>query len=148
MPLVIKPIHLPILLALGITLLSQSDARASKTQKRSVGDQLQNHRVSAGQQIANEQHPRSPPALSRIDGFSRRVYMELGKKGWNATATADEFSKEFSVLSARTGGGAGEALSSLVELRMLDLQMSIRHARLMRDVVGILVGNCPLCTPS
>lgn len=146
MPLIIKPIQIPILLVLGITLLAQSDARASKTQKRSVGGQ-QHHRVSGEKLVADEQHPRFPPALSRIDSFSRRVYMELGKSDWNATATANEFSEEFDRLSSRTGGGAGEALSALVELRMLDLQMSIRRARLMRDVVGILVGNCALCIP-
>jgi hypothetical protein len=142
MPFVVKPIHVPILLAMGIALLSQSDAGVSTGRR---------HRHTPAppslQSIAEMGHHSSSPALSRIDSFSRRVYMDLGKLDWNATAVAGEFSDEFAQLSAGTEGGVGVTLSALVELRMLDLQMSIRRARKMRDVVGILVGGCAVCAP-
>lgn len=148
MPFVVKPIHIPILLAVGIALLSQSDARSSKTLKKTVGYHQQNHKVSGMRRIVNKQHPLPSQVLGRIDNFSRRVYMDLGKSDWNATATADVFGAEFAQLNIRTGGVVGEALSTLVELRLLDLQMSVRRARLMRDVVGIMLDNCTLCIPS
>jgi hypothetical protein len=142
MPYVIKPIHVPILLAMGIALLSQSDAGISTGRR---------HRHTTAppslQSVAEMGHHSASPALSRIDSFSRRVYMDLAKLDWNATAVAGEFSDEFAQLTAGTEGGFGATLSALVELRMLDLQMSIRRARLMRDVVGILVGGCAVCAP-
>jgi hypothetical protein len=59
-------------------------------------------------------------------------------RAWNASAMAEGFKSEFDRLSASTGGVVGTALKAIYEMRMLDLQTSLTHARRLRDVLDFL----------
>lgn len=67
--------------------------------------------------------------------FTKNLYKDLGNNAWNNTAAvADKYRPEFLELNQTTAGQLGQTLSSLLEIRMLDLQASVRHARKMRSV--------------
>ena len=51
---------------------------------------------------------------------------------------AEGFKSEFDRLTASTGGAIGTALKAIYEMRMLDLQTSLTHARRLRDVLDFL----------
>lgn len=54
---------------------------------------------------------------------------------------ADKYQGEFDQLDSQTGGRLGETLTALFEVRMLDLQASIRHARKMRQIIDGFTGK-------
>ena len=76
--------------------------------------------------------PLDPDAVVR---FTKNLYKDLGKDWGNSTAVADKYRDKFSRLNATTEGQLGNTLASLFEIRMLDLQTSIKHARKMRSVI-------------
>jgi hypothetical protein len=77
--------------------------------------------------------PLDPDAVVR---FTKNLYKDLGKDwGNNATVVADKYRDKFARLNATTEGQLGNTLASLFEIRMLDLQSSIKHARKMRSVI-------------
>jgi hypothetical protein len=78
---------------------------------------------------------------SNIVQFSKKMYSSMGNqvgRAWNASAMAEGFKSEFDKLSASTGGVVGTALKAIYEMRMLDLQTSLTHARRLRDVLDFL----------
>ena len=80
---------------------------------------------------------------SNIVRFSKKMYSSLGAMAsaglpWNATSLAEGFRVEFDKLSESTNGILGGALKAIYEMRMQDLQISLTHARRMRDVLDVL----------
>ena len=69
--------------------------------------------------------------------FTKNLYRDLGASGEaNYTETViDKYRPRFEQLNVSSDGRFGQALSSLLEMRMLDLQASVRHARRMQTVV-------------
>ena len=67
--------------------------------------------------------------------FSKTLYKELGNNWGNTTIVTDKFRERFRDLNATTDGQLGQTLAALFEIRMLDLQASVRHARKMRSVI-------------
>jgi len=75
--------------------------------------------------------------------FTKNLYQELGDHWGNTTAVTDKYRDEFQDLNASTAGQLGETLSALFEIRMLDLQASVRHARKMRNVIQSFTTTTP-----
>ncbi len=66
--------------------------------------------------------------------FTKNLYKDLGNSWNNTAAVADKYRPEFLELNQTTSGQLGQTLSSLLEIRMLDLQASVKRARKMRSV--------------
>jgi hypothetical protein len=138
----IKPIHIvraPLLFALFLV-LSLSEARVAKSLSKS----FLRHK---GKEHGPPHVPQGVIVGSQIADFSKRMYGELGRVHGNVTHTVREFQGEFEELNTFSSGELANTLSALLEIRLLDLQMSIRHARVMRDAIGVLVGECAQCAP-
>ena len=75
----------------------------------------------------------SQPVASQVLEFSRRLYTESGH-GHNETLSP-ELARDFAELNTLTDGALGGTLTSLFELRLLDLQLSVRHARAILDKI-------------
>jgi len=72
----------------------------------------------------------------RILQFTKRVYRDLGSSiGGDNARIRDKFRDEYNVLDTLTNGKLGPALTSLFEIRLLDLQASIRHTRRMHKIL-------------
>lgn len=86
----------------------------------------------------------SQPTVNKQDAilqFTRKIYKDLGNNMGNVTRTTDKFQGEYDDLDNITDGRLGPALTSLLEIRMLDLQASIRHARRMHRVLDGFMGK-------
>lgn len=86
----------------------------------------------------------SQPAVNKQDlilQFTKKLYKDLGNNMGNITRTTDKFQEEYDELDTITDGRLGPALTSLLEIRMLDLQASIRHARRMHQVLNGFMGK-------
>jgi hypothetical protein len=59
----------------------------------------------------------------------------------NSSRIAEKYRGEFEQLDAHTGGRLGQTLNSLIEIRMLDLQASIRHAKRMHRLIDDFTGK-------
>jgi hypothetical protein len=75
--------------------------------------------------------------------FTKSLYKDLGNSWNNATAVADKYRDKFLALNATTEGQITQTLGTLFEIRMLDLQASVRHARRMREVVSAFTEKPP-----
>ena len=138
--LCIKPYHLPIMVTMAFVLLTQSDARMPRKPRVITGKPQLLHKKTALAHV-------NPGFLapSQVVDFSKRMYKELGgKNSGNITLTSEDFQAEFDQINVLSHGELAKSLSSLFEIRMLDLQLSIRHARKLRDAVDQLVKNSPL----
>ena len=69
--------------------------------------------------------------------FTRSVYDDLGAFD-NVTQTVDKFRDRFLSLNETSDGMVGRVLDTLFELKMLDLQQSIRRAKQMHAVLNNL----------
>jgi hypothetical protein len=93
--------------------------------------------------------PKATPAVSQpivnkqdlILQFTKKLYKDIGNNFGNVTRTTDKFQDEYDELDNITDGRLGPALTSLLEIRMLDLQASIRHARRMHQVLNGFLGK-------
>lgn len=147
----IKPYHLPILVAMAFVLLTQSDARIPKKIRVLPHPQLlhhHNHKKEASDHASPTPSPLESP--ENIVDFTKRMYNELGRDHGNATLVSEAFKSEFDELNSLTDGNFGRSLIELFEIRMMDLQRSIKYARRMRDAVGQLTYDtieCVACTP-
>ena len=87
-------------------------------------------------------HPTAPKLdPDDVVRFTKNLYKELGDHWGNATAISDKYRDQFQNLNASTDGQLGDTLSALFEIRMLDLQASVRHARKMRSVLQSFAGE-------
>ena len=77
---------------------------------------------------------RADPTPSSIIHFSKQLYTYPATQ--NATALADHFRPAFDTLNR--DGALGDSLKIIYDMRLMDLQASIRHARKMKRVIGIL----------
>lgn len=81
----------------------------------------------------------SKPTAEDLVSFTKRIYSALGSiDNYKKTTEelADDFKGEYATLN--WDGSLGEKLEALQEMRLLDLQLSVRHARKMRDLLDIL----------
>ena len=98
--------------------------------------------VSAG--LASSLKPGGPPAKKPeldpqdVVSFTKNLYKDLGASWNNTSDVTDKYKPAFRELDKSTDGALGQTLASLLEIRMLDLQTSVRHARKMRAVVESL----------
>jgi hypothetical protein len=76
----------------------------------------------------------SQPVASQVLEFSKRLYAEIGH-GHNETVSP-ELASDFAELNSLTDGALGGTLTALLELRLLELQHSVRHAREILDIVS------------
>lgn len=74
------------------------------------------------------------PSNSDIVGLSKRIYASLGSK--SAADLAQDFKGEYETLNV--DGLLGPKLDALYEMRLEDLQLSVRHAKKMRDLLDVL----------
>ena len=76
-----------------------------------------------------------------VVGFTKNLYKDLGASWNNTNAVVDKYRPQFAELNQTSDGQLGQTLSSLLEIRMLDLQASVRHARKMRSVFQEFMKN-------
>jgi hypothetical protein len=82
---------------------------------------------------ASHHHP------NKVVLFAKNAYQELGARQGNITLVADLYKGEFDQLNSYTKGQLGDTLSGLFEIRTLDLQNSILHARKMQELIAALL---------
>ena len=123
----LTPRHLPIALALLVTLVLPPATETGLAPSFKI-----NHPTA----------PRLDP--NDVVRFTKNLYKELGDHWGNTTAISDKYRDQFQNLNASTDGQLGETLSALFEIRMLDLQASVRHARKMRSVIQSFSGEKPV----
>ena len=123
----LTPRHLPIALALLVTLVLPPATETG---------------LAPSFKITHPTAPRLDP--DDVVRFTKNLYKELGDHWGNATAISDKYRDQFQNLNASTDGQLGETLSALFEIRMLDLQASVRHARKMRSVLQSFSGEKPV----
>ena len=123
----LTPRHLPIALALLVTLVLPPATETG---------------LAPSFKITHPTAPRLDP--DDVVRFTKNLYKELGDHWGNTTAISDKYRDQFQNLNASTDGQLGETLSALFEIRMLDLQASVRHARKMRSVIQSFSGENPV----
>lgn len=131
----IKPRQLPVLLAVCLLMIAGSDARMPK----------KHHHTGEEVRILHEEKKdqRKPTLPSDVIIFSKNLYSTMGKK--NVTQVVSDFQPEFNELNGHMKGELGQTLGALFEVRMLDLQQSVRHARAMIDAISRLADGAPDC---
>jgi hypothetical protein len=77
------------------------------------------------------------PGNSDIVGLTKRIYASLGSK--EAVDLAQDFKGEYETLNV--DGALANKLDALYEMRLEDLQLSVRHAKKMRDLLDVLEGR-------
>lgn len=152
-----KPLHLPILIAMGLVLfIPIIDARMPKrTRGPSERHELRHHPFHQGGQTteshdSNDGTPSPASEQELITGFSQRMLKEFGELPYpNSTVVASDFQGEFDQLNVYTHGRLLYALTELFEIRLTGLQRAVQHARKMKDAVRKMVsdGSCLFCHP-
>jgi hypothetical protein len=133
--LCIRSYRAPMIVFVSLLLIAVTEARVPKKQ----------HVVGGKARLMR--HVPSPLPSEMVD-FSKRVYSAMGKH--NTTLVASEFRSQFDELNRRTDGELAKTLGAVFEVRLLDLQQSVRHARAMLDVINELsdaATGCVLCPP-
>jgi hypothetical protein len=74
------------------------------------------------------------PNNEDVVSFTERIYSALGTK--KTAELAVDFKGEYATLN--WDGSLSEKLGALQEMRLQDLQLSVRHARKMRDLLDLL----------
>lgn len=74
------------------------------------------------------------PSNSDVVGLSKRIYASVGSKA--PVDLAKDFKGEYETLNV--DGTLGPKLDALYEMRLDDLQRSVRHAKKMRDLLDVL----------
>jgi hypothetical protein len=77
------------------------------------------------------------PSASDIVSFTKRLYSAAGRK--DTLGVVDDFRNEYATLN--WDGTLGGKLEALQEMRLMDLQTSVRHAKKMRDLIALLEEN-------
>ena len=73
---------------------------------------------------------------SAVVDFEKDLYSDLGH-GHSLSSTVEKFKPRYSLLNTLIGGGLQHSLLSLAEMRLIDLQASVRHARRLRKAVEL-----------
>lgn len=78
---------------------------------------------------------KTPEAVQEdIVHFAKDLYKDLGSVGNETDALVDKYRPQFAELNKSSDGQLGQTLSSLAEIRLIDLQASVRHARRLKAV--------------
>ncbi len=131
--LCIKPHHVPVLLIVSLLMIAASDARVPKKHKT----------ISEKARILHEQKKGHSIAPSDVIIFSKNLYASMGHE--NITMVAEDFQSKFDELDQGMNGRLAQTLGTLFEMKLMDLQQSVRHARAMLDVIGRLAYGSPPC---
>lgn len=132
----IKPHYIPVILLISLIMIATSDARMPKKHYPIVENARILHEESHGQK-------KKPGILKDVAVFSKNLYSTMGKK--NTTQIVSDFQPNYDELNKEMKGALGQTLASLFEIRLLDLQQSVRHARAMFDTIGVLANGTPDC---
>jgi hypothetical protein len=73
-----------------------------------------------------------------IADFLKATYKDLGDNNGNTSETVSNRQGEYNKLNAAVNGDLGEILSSVFDIRILELQLSLNHARNMQQVIANL----------
>jgi hypothetical protein len=153
--LCIKPYHLPVLLAVSLVLLSCSDARIPRKPHIGSGPPalLRRHL----KQIPNS----DPNATSSPDAIIFTKHLTSVSPGdihdniTTVTLAVAEgaLQRDFEELNVFTKGLLSNTLSELLEWKLLELQVAVRHARQAKDdfdqmTLAADAVACPLCNPT
>jgi hypothetical protein len=68
--------------------------------------------------------------------FSKKMYSALGSD--TSLNVAKQLLPEYSRLNNTSNGTLGQTLEALIEMRMQDLKLSIKHAKKAREVLDII----------
>lgn len=158
--LCLRPSHLPILLCLSLLLIASTEARVPR-KPHTVGEKpkLMRHGVPPTQAMNEKEGPSPRTTHPRVThdknhlpedmiDLSKRIYSAMGKQ--NTTLVVNEFKPQFDDLNQRSEGELGKTLGAAFEVRLLDLQQSVRHAKAMLEVINELsdaATGCVLCDP-
>lgn len=142
-----KPYHLPIFLAMSFLLLTHSDARVPK-KPHPIAD-----KVRLLHHTNTDSHPTSHTVSpAEVFAFSKRISREAWRH--NTTEVTNDFRREFGRINQATRGDLGNTLTGVFEIRLLDLQHAVRHAKAVVDIMKQLSGEgldpntgCPFCEP-
>jgi hypothetical protein len=150
------------LLCVSLLLLVAAEARVPR-KPHTIGEKpkLMRHGLShpqVGSEKAGESPPtptptpaamgHNKPLPSDMVDFSKRIYRAMGRN--NATLVVNEFKPQFDELNGKTDGELGKTLGAAFEVRLLELQQSVRHAKAMLEVINELsdaATGCILCDP-
>jgi hypothetical protein len=153
------------LLCVSLLLLVAAEARVPR-KPHTIGEKpkLMRHGLShpqSGNEKASESPTLTPtptpaamghnnkPLPSDMVDFSKRIYRAMGRH--NATLVVNEFKSQFDELNGKTDGELGKTLGAVFEVRLLELQQSVRHAKAMLEVINDLsdaATGCILCDPN
>ena len=78
--------------------------------------------------------PSNAPHPTTIVGFYKRLYASAGTE--NTTALVEHFRPAFDELNQ--DGMLGDTLNIIYDMRLNDLQTSVKHARKMKEIVDLL----------
>lgn len=155
--LCIRPNHLPLLLCASLLLIVAAEARVPR-KPHVIGEKPKLMRNVPPHKRSSVESPTASPTPapehsrtnlpSDMVEFSKRIYSAMGRH--NATLVVNEFKPQFDELNGKTDGELGKTLGAAFEVRLLELQQSVRHAKAMLQVINELsdaATGCILCDP-
>lgn len=128
----IQPRHVPLLVITSLIMIAASDARMPK-KARPIGEKIRILHATETKDVKP----------SDVVIFSKNLYARMGRE--NATQVVDEFQPEFDELNHDMHGHLGQTLGTLFEMKLMDLQQSVRHAKAMLDVIDHMEHEKPPC---
>ena len=78
---------------------------------------------------------------NEIANFVKAAYKDLGDNNGNVTRTVGNNQGDFNKLNSIMNGELGEVLSTVLDIRTLELEMSLEHTRTMQDVIAGLMAH-------
>lgn len=158
--LCIKPYHLPVLLAVSLVLLSCSDARIPRKPhigsgppallrhylKKTLSPNADANATSSPDAIIFTKHPPPVSPGGIHDNITTTTTVTLA-------VAEGALQRDFEELNVFTKGLLSNTLSELLEWKLLELQVAVRHARQAKDdfdqmTLAADAVACPLCNPS
>ena len=86
--------------------------------------------------------PDSPFDINHeIANFVKATYKDLGDNNGSVTQTITNSQEDFNKLNALMNGELAEVLSTVFDIRTLELEMSLEHTRTMQEVVAGLAAH-------
>lgn len=132
--LCIQPRHVPILLIMSLLMIAASDARVPKKPHQPINEKVR---------ILHKTKKHHDIKPSDVVIFSKNLYASMGSR--NATRVVEEFQPKFNELDQNMHGHLGQTLETLFEMKLMDLQQSVRHAKAMLDVITHMAPGSPPC---
>lgn len=155
--LCIKPYHLPVLLAVSLVLLSCSDARIPRKPHIGSGPPalLRHYLKKTVNANANTSSPDAIIFTKHLSAVSPGDIHDNITTTTTVTLDVAEgaLQRDFEELNVFTKGLLSNTLSELLEWKLLELQVAVRHARQAKDdfdrmTLAADAVACPLCNPT